>query len=1021
MSFNGQLLATGGVAQCLTDSVQVFGADGTYSSNKLLYQFENNVTNTVGSPTATNSGATFSSSTVKLGSYSAEFAGTTQHIDTGYSENDTSLTHSFWMYQQSISGSYNGILGNYWNGGAAVYGYYLWCDDPGTALNWRVHTSNAANVQVTGTISLNAWHHVVITWSDGVGASIYIDGVLAQFTASSLSRQQNSLELTLGNIDNRGSSTIGYDGFLDQYRYYNRAVSASEAQTLYAETNATTSNTNLFNEGAGLALYTLDYDGSDAGGLYDGTPTNVEFGVGGQINYGARFNGSSSKISLPNGSFQNTILSVSAWINVSNTSSTRTIIETYGYSGSSKGWLFRLISGKLQFDGYNGDPASTVLTSNESIPLNTWTHVAVVFSANTKGELYINGSEVTYATQTVGTVGYISNEAVNIGTLQGTGVAAQDYFIGSIDQVRIFSKALNQSEIDTLYAETACVYTCTTDTVNYPTTNVAYYKLDNSADDETGVYDGTSTDVNYAFGRFNQAAVFNGSSSIINDVLSGFTYDNKNITFSAWIKSSKTTQGNNVIIGQAISNADGGWGIATGYAAAQKLSFSIAKPGVQSVIGSVTMNTGNWQHIVVIVDFADIGSGGTSAVKMYVDGVEDTGLTGNLTQNFDESSYNTSIGGTFAGSNSRFFDGDIDQVRIFSSALSDSQITELYNEKPCADTSTFKTVLYDGTSAEQYISNVGFQPDLVWMKSRNNNYNNTLYDSVRGTGTSKAIYSNEAVAENAFPTINNFVSFDANGFTVGATSATNNIINKTGDNLVAWNWKAGGDAVSGTGTGVSNVSVSANTDAGFSIVKYTGGNGASDTVNHGLTDAEMIFLKDLDDGTNQWRAWHKDLTANHWMYLNLSNAQTSAATDGGIRNVDANTFGFINGTTGGVEAVNSSASDYIAYVWKSVAGYSKIGSYTGATSGVTENIGFEPSMVIIKNATQSDPWGIFDNKRPSGTGNRSYLYPSTSDDEDVYSGSLSGLTLTSTGFAIDNTNSHMVNQNGETYIYMALK
>ena len=139
--------------------------------------------------------------------------------------------------------------------------------------------------------------------------------------------------------------------------------------------------------------------------------------------------------------------------------------------------------------------------------------------------------------------------------------------------------------------------------------------------------------------------------------------------------------GNNVIIGQAISNADGGWGIATGYAAAQKLSFSIAKPGVQSVIGSVTMNTGNWQHIVVIVDFADIGSGGTSAVKMYVDGVEDTGLTGNLTQNFDESSYNTAIGGTYSGSNGRFFDGDIDQVRIFNTAISSAQVEDLYNNE----------------------------------------------------------------------------------------------------------------------------------------------------------------------------------------------------------------------------------------------------------------------------------------------------------------------------------------------------
>jgi hypothetical protein len=93
------------------------------------------------------------------------------------------------------------------------------------------------------------------------------------------------------------------------------------------------------------------------------------------------------------------------------------------------------------------------------------------------------------------------------------------------------------------------------------------------------------------------------------------------------------------------------------------------------------MNTGNWQHIVVIVDFADIGSGGTSAVKMYVDGVEDTGLTGNLTQNFDESSYNTAIGGTYSGSNARFFDGDIDQVRIFNTAISSAQVEDLYNNE----------------------------------------------------------------------------------------------------------------------------------------------------------------------------------------------------------------------------------------------------------------------------------------------------------------------------------------------------
>ena len=366
-----------------------------------------------------------------------------------------------------------------------------------------------------------------------------------------------------------------------------------------------------------------------------------------------------------------------------------------------------------------------------------------------------------------------------------------------------------------------------------------------------------------------------------------------------------------------------------------------------------------------------------------------------------------------------YYDGSIDQVRIYSTALSASNVTDLYNEKPEVDTSNFKTVLYTGNGAAgHYISNVGIDLEtyggLFWIKERDGTDNHHLFDTVRGGF--KAIQSNNANAEgNALD-----LSVEANGFIIDNSAYTS--LNENNKDYVSWVWKGGGDAVAGTGTGVTNVSVSANTDAGFSIVKYTGGNGISDTVNHGLADAEMIILKDLTDGTNNWRAWHKDLTSGYWLYLNLTNAQASAAADGGIRNVDANTFGFINGTAAGVEGVNSNASDYIAYVWKSVAGYSKIGSYTGATLGVTENIGFAPSMVMIKNTTQStDPWGIFDNKRPIGTGYRSYLYPGTADDEDAYASNQSGVTLTSTGFTIDNTNTHLVNEDGQTFIYMAFK
>ena len=90
-------------------------------------------------------------------------------------------------------------------------------------------------------------------------------------------------------------------------------------------------------------------------------------------------------------------------------------------------------------------------------------------------------------------------ETLNIGRWYNNGGSAGRYFNGDIDQVRFFSKALDQTEVDTLYnngdGETACVYTATTTDNDYPTTNLAYYKLDNSAEDEKGSYDGTETNI----------------------------------------------------------------------------------------------------------------------------------------------------------------------------------------------------------------------------------------------------------------------------------------------------------------------------------------------------------------------------------------------------------------------------------------------------------------------------------------------------------------------------------------------
>ena len=199
-------------------------------------------------------------------------------------------------------------------------------------------------------------------------------------------------------------------------------------------------------------------------------------------------------------------------------------------------------------------------------------------------------------------------------------------------------------------------------------------------------------------------------------------------------------------------------------------------------------------------------------------------------------------------------------------------------------TNYFDTKLYTGNGTNKSISTLNFAPGLTWVKARDAAHDHVLVDSVNGAGSNKGLSSNATYYEGQYTATYGYISsLDSNGFTVSAGSSYANYTNVNNEDYVSWNWKAGGTAVAGTGSGVTNVLISANRDAGFSIVKYTGGNSASDTVNHGLTDAEMIILKDLSDGTHNWRVWQKDLTANNWLYLNLTNAQSSAAVDGGIR------------------------------------------------------------------------------------------------------------------------------------------
>ena len=128
----------------------------------------------------------------------------------------------------------------------------------------------------------------------------------------------------------------------------------------------------------------------------------------------------------------------------------------------------------------------------------------------------------------------------------------------------------------------------------------------------------------------------------------------------------------------------------------------------------------------------------------------------------------------------------------------------------------FNTVLYTGNGSSQAITGVNFEPDFLWIKGRSGARNHSLFDIVRGND--KRIISNTTGAETTETSV---TSFDTDGFTLDSGTTSN----ASGETFVAWNWKAGtsfSNDASSTSVGSIDSVGSVNTDAGFSIISYTG-------------------------------------------------------------------------------------------------------------------------------------------------------------------------------------------------------
>jgi len=336
----------------------------------------------------------------------------------------------------------------------------------------------------------------------------------------------------------------------------------------------------------------------------------------------------------------------------------------------------------------------------------------------------------------------------------------------------------------------------------------------------------------------------------------------------------------------------------------------------------------------------------------------------------------------------------------------DAQWWEIdYAPDPLVPSDNFNNLIYTGDGTTGRVITTGLAADLVIIKNRSTAQQDWIwFDIIRGP--SEYIRSNRGNSPQYYAGSGQGVSaFGSTTVTIGDNAAGNLGANGSvggtysGAALqVMYSFKGGGAAVSNT-DGTITSQVSANTAAGFSIISYTG---ASGTVGSGLNAIPEIIIQKKTSANEDWYVYFPPgVVDSNYNYLVLNSTAASGTT--GSTPPTTTTFNPV-----------SSSGNYIAYAFHSVAGYSKIGTYTGnGVSGNAIATGFEPAFVMIKAFSVSGAWYVFDNKRTTGVySNQLMMNSINAETTNTY------VELTSTGFTLNTTASDL-NNNGATFIYMA--
>jgi hypothetical protein len=303
---------------------------------------------------------------------------------------------------------------------------------------------------------------------------------------------------------------------------------------------------------------------------------------------------------------------------------------------------------------------------------------------------------------------------------------------------------------------------------------------------------------------------------------------------------------------------------------------------------------------------------------------------------------------------------------------------------PTTGTSVFAPTLFSGNGSSGSYTN-SFPTDMIWHQTRNTAGNNHFdYDRLRAINLRLYLNTTDAEGGASFYTINTtqtLVSYSGNasGF------------NATGETYIDYSFRRA--------------------PSFFDEVCYTG-TGSATTVNHNLgVVPEMMIVKSRSRGTSEWIVYSSTIGNTQALELDGNYAAFSFTTAWNSTTPTASVFSL------GTSPSTNGSYTYVAYLFATCAGVSKVGSYSGTGATQTINCGFTGGarFVLIKRTDFTGDWYVWDTARGMVSGTDPYLLLDTTAAEV----NANNVYTTGVGFQIVGTGAG-INASGGTYIFLAI-